>query len=342
MVVRSVGFLSDCRLCEGERELSRWFCVASKGGPMNGVLKIDGVAATSWFFSGSVVSRRRRAGSVALWVLWLDSLTVKMENIGGSVVVCGLVLWLEWEVKDLGDQGVAEAVSRKRRFLGQFKARTKDIVEATVRRFNDTVFAYGQTNSGKTYTMRGSKAEPGVIPLAINDLFRIIQQAGVITDNHCRQALEAIEKPLMSRHLFRMLSVWQMIKNRAEEAAEQAFAHLIIIVTYKKHIPCAFAQSNFVWTNFEDALSLNSETERNHNPIKRNNSKSISSPHREKRCREREETDHGTSAQRVEGGNSEDSQGTTYLVVLTCGNGLPRVSLPKWQVYDLLLMNATW
>ncbi|BAT81625.1 hypothetical protein VIGAN_03139300, partial [Vigna angularis var. angularis] len=63
------------------------------------------------------------------------------------------------------------------RFNGlQFKARTKDIVEATVRRFNDTVFAYGQTNSGKTYTMRGSKAEPGVIPLAINDLFRIIQQ----------------------------------------------------------------------------------------------------------------------------------------------------------------------
>jgi len=39
-----------------------------------------------------------------------------------------------------------------------------------------TVFAYGQTNSGKTYTMRGSKAEPGVIPLAVNDLFRIIQQ----------------------------------------------------------------------------------------------------------------------------------------------------------------------
>lgn len=39
-----------------------------------------------------------------------------------------------------------------------------------------TVFAYGQTNSGKTYTMRGTKAEPGVIPLAVHDLFQIIQQ----------------------------------------------------------------------------------------------------------------------------------------------------------------------
>lgn len=39
-----------------------------------------------------------------------------------------------------------------------------------------TVFAYGQTNSGKTYTMRGSKVEPGVIPLAVHDLFQIIRQ----------------------------------------------------------------------------------------------------------------------------------------------------------------------
>ncbi|KAJ0098595.1 hypothetical protein Patl1_20895 [Pistacia atlantica] len=39
-----------------------------------------------------------------------------------------------------------------------------------------TVFAYGQTNSGKTYTMRGSSNEPGVIPLAVHDLFNIIQE----------------------------------------------------------------------------------------------------------------------------------------------------------------------
>lgn len=38
-----------------------------------------------------------------------------------------------------------------------------------------TVFAYGQTNSGKTHTMRGSLTEPGVIPRAVHDLFDIIQ-----------------------------------------------------------------------------------------------------------------------------------------------------------------------
>ncbi|TYK25527.1 centromere-associated protein E isoform X1 [Cucumis melo var. makuwa] len=41
---------------------------------------------------------------------------------------------------------------------------------------NWTVFAYGQTNSGKTHTMRGSPTEPGIIPLAVNNLFDVINQ----------------------------------------------------------------------------------------------------------------------------------------------------------------------
>ncbi|KAK1357414.1 Centromere-associated protein E [Heracleum sosnowskyi] len=57
-----------------------------------------------------------------------------------------------------------------------YESRTKDIVAAAVRGFNGTVFAYGQTNSGKTHTMRGSAAEPGVIPLAVQHLFDIIQE----------------------------------------------------------------------------------------------------------------------------------------------------------------------
>ncbi|WJX13429.1 hypothetical protein P8452_03819 [Trifolium repens] len=57
-----------------------------------------------------------------------------------------------------------------------YEARTKDIVAAAVRGFNGTVFAYGQTNSGKTHTMRGSKDEPGVIPRAVHDLFQILEQ----------------------------------------------------------------------------------------------------------------------------------------------------------------------
>ncbi|KXS18834.1 kinesin-domain-containing protein [Gonapodya prolifera JEL478] len=37
-----------------------------------------------------------------------------------------------------------------------------------------TIFAYGQTSSGKTYTMQGSHTQPGIIPLAIRDVFQHI------------------------------------------------------------------------------------------------------------------------------------------------------------------------
>ncbi|RRT69652.1 hypothetical protein B296_00015666, partial [Ensete ventricosum] len=73
-----------------------------------------------------------------------------------------------------------------------YEARTKEIVASAVSGFNvrvfniclillsvilsGTVFAYGQTNSGKTHTMRGSVAEPGIIPLAVHDLFLSIQE----------------------------------------------------------------------------------------------------------------------------------------------------------------------
>ncbi|KAK7680221.1 hypothetical protein QCA50_016730 [Cerrena zonata] len=38
-----------------------------------------------------------------------------------------------------------------------------------------TIFAYGVTSSGKTHTMQGTKTEPGIIPRAVESLFRKIQ-----------------------------------------------------------------------------------------------------------------------------------------------------------------------
>ncbi|XP_019438183.1 PREDICTED: kinesin-like protein KIN-7D, mitochondrial isoform X2 [Lupinus angustifolius] len=40
---------------------------------------------------------------------------------------------------------------------------------------NGTVFAYGVTSSGKTHTMHGDQNAPGIIPLAIKDVFSMIQ-----------------------------------------------------------------------------------------------------------------------------------------------------------------------
>ena len=48
---------------------------------------------------------------------------------------------------------------------------TKDLVTKVVGGFNGTVFAYGQTSSGKTHTMRGTPSQPGIVPLAVQDVF---------------------------------------------------------------------------------------------------------------------------------------------------------------------------
>ncbi|KMQ97228.1 centromere-associated protein e [Lasius niger] len=53
----------------------------------------------------------------------------------------------------------------------------RPIVDAAVNGFNGTVFAYGQTSSGKTYTMIGSSEEPGIIPLAVEHMFDAIANA---------------------------------------------------------------------------------------------------------------------------------------------------------------------
>ncbi|XP_058885630.1 centromere-associated protein E isoform X2 [Acipenser ruthenus] len=51
------------------------------------------------------------------------------------------------------------------------------LVVSAVNGYNGTIFAYGQTSSGKTFTMMGNQKSLGVIPLAIQDIFKIIDDS---------------------------------------------------------------------------------------------------------------------------------------------------------------------
>ncbi|KAF6160532.1 hypothetical protein GIB67_019472 [Kingdonia uniflora] len=51
----------------------------------------------------------------------------------------------------------------------------RPVIKAAMEGINGTVFAYGVTSSGKTHTMHGDHNSPGIIPLAIRDVFSIIQ-----------------------------------------------------------------------------------------------------------------------------------------------------------------------
>jgi len=49
--------------------------------------------------------------------------------------------------------------------------------------WSGTAFAYGQTSSGKTFTMNGCETDPGVIPRAVKDIFSKIETVCVVLFN---------------------------------------------------------------------------------------------------------------------------------------------------------------
>ncbi|XP_034060460.1 centromere-associated protein E isoform X2 [Gymnodraco acuticeps] len=55
-----------------------------------------------------------------------------------------------------------------------YQAIAKPLVVSSVQGYNGTIFAYGQTSSGKTFTMMGSDRFPGVLPMAVEDVFQTI------------------------------------------------------------------------------------------------------------------------------------------------------------------------
>ena len=57
-----------------------------------------------------------------------------------------------------------------------YTATTKHLVDNVLAGYNATVFAYGATGGGKTYTMVGTHDNPGIMVRALNDLFRAVAE----------------------------------------------------------------------------------------------------------------------------------------------------------------------
>ncbi|KAH9611631.1 hypothetical protein KSS87_010325 [Heliosperma pusillum] len=87
---------------------------------------------------------------------------------------CGLVNFCKFSVicemienKVFGATAATEEV---------YDVAARPVVKSAMEGVNGTVFAYGVTSSGKTHTMHGDQSCPGIIPLAIKDVFSIIQE----------------------------------------------------------------------------------------------------------------------------------------------------------------------
>lgn len=83
-----------------------------------------------------------------------------------------------------------------------FEHTTKSIVEGVLGGFNCTVFAYGATGAGKTFTMLGDQSNPGVVFLTMMELYSRI--------NACKDEkisdvavsyLEVIEDPVLNHSI---------------------------------------------------------------------------------------------------------------------------------------------
>ena len=55
-----------------------------------------------------------------------------------------------------------------------YKEMCRDVTKSVINGFNCSIFMYGQTTSGKTFTMLGSPNSPGVLPCALRDVFNYI------------------------------------------------------------------------------------------------------------------------------------------------------------------------
>lgn len=64
------------------------------------------------------------------------------------------------------------------------------ITKAAMQGYNGTILVYGQTTSGKTYTMLGSPDKPGMLPCALRDIFKGIQSD---TENEYRVSVSYLE-----------------------------------------------------------------------------------------------------------------------------------------------------
>lgn len=59
-----------------------------------------------------------------------------------------------------------------------YNEQAKGVVKRVLDGFNGCIFAYGQTNSGKTYTISGDQMRPGIVPHACLDIFKHMKDRG--------------------------------------------------------------------------------------------------------------------------------------------------------------------
>lgn len=99
--------------------------------------------------------------------------TVQSE---GEWMVDGRRALVAYRGKEGGDYHYDNVFSQHDDNARVYDSAAKRLVRRVMEGYHGTVFAYGMTGTGKTFSMQGTMSSPGVIPLAITDIFSYIRE----------------------------------------------------------------------------------------------------------------------------------------------------------------------
>jgi centromeric protein E len=98
------------------------------------------------------------------------------DKAEGEWMVDGRRSLISYKGKEAGDYRYDNVFSPHDNNSRVYDNAAKRLVRRVMEGYHGTVFAYGMTGTGKTFSMQGTANQPGVIPLAITDIFSYIRE----------------------------------------------------------------------------------------------------------------------------------------------------------------------
>lgn len=98
------------------------------------------------------------------------------KGADGEWMVDGRRSLISYKGKEAGDYRYDNVFSPHDNNARVYDSAAKRLVRRVMEGYHGTVFAYGMTGTGKTFSMQGTASSPGVIPLAITDIFSYIRE----------------------------------------------------------------------------------------------------------------------------------------------------------------------
>ncbi|KAL2022734.1 hypothetical protein VTK56DRAFT_4815 [Thermocarpiscus australiensis] len=125
---------------------------------------------------GKRASKGDSKGNVIVSVRVRPDAAGNENRVDGEWVVDGKKALISYRGKEAGDYYYDNVFTTHDDNAKVYDHIAKRLVRRVMEGYHGTVFAYGMTGTGKTFSMQGTASSPGVIPLAITDIFSYIRE----------------------------------------------------------------------------------------------------------------------------------------------------------------------